>query len=60
MTDMFKLKVKLGKTYLLCLINAALNDELFFSIANHNLIVVEADAVYAKNFETNTLVIAPG
>ncbi|KAF2288659.1 hypothetical protein GH714_010041 [Hevea brasiliensis] len=31
--DTFKLKVKPGKTYLLRLINAALNDELFFSIA---------------------------
>nr|GLL26853.1 laccase-17-like [Ipomoea trifida] len=43
--DSFKLKVKAGKTYLLRLINAALNDELFFSIANHSLTVVEADAV---------------
>ncbi|KAM3739469.1 hypothetical protein ACB098_08G026400 [Castanea mollissima] len=58
--DTFKLKVKPGKTYLLRLINAALNDELFFSIANHSLTVVEADAVYVKPFETNTLLIAPG
>ncbi|KAL0347325.1 UNVERIFIED_CONTAM: Laccase-17 [Sesamum calycinum] len=43
--DTFKLKVKPGKTYMLRLINAALNDELFFSIANHNLTVVDADAV---------------
>jgi laccase len=60
LTDTFKLKVKPGKTYLLRLINAALNDELFFSIANHSLTVVEVDAVYVKPFETNTLVIAPG
>ncbi|XVF20019.1 hypothetical protein REPUB_Repub11eG0161900 [Reevesia pubescens] len=58
--DTYKLKVKPGKTYLLRLINAALNGELFFSIANHSLTVVEADAVYVKPFETNTLVIAPG
>jgi laccase len=58
--DTYKLKVKPGKTYLLRLINAALNDELFFSIANHTLIVVEADAVYVKPFETDTLLIAPG
>uniref|UniRef100_A0A8R7TG05 Laccase n=1 Tax=Triticum urartu TaxID=4572 RepID=A0A8R7TG05_TRIUA len=32
--DTFKLKVEPGKTYLLRLINAALNDELFFSVAN--------------------------
>ncbi|KAF6150319.1 hypothetical protein GIB67_034018 [Kingdonia uniflora] len=58
--DTFKLKVKPGKTYLLRLINAALNDELFFSIANHTLIVVDADAVYIKPFETDTILIAPG
>jgi laccase len=58
--DTFKLKVKPGKTYLLRLINAALNNELFFSIANHTLTVVEADAVYVKPFKTKTLLLTPG
>ncbi|GLT43284.1 hypothetical protein SLA2020_172460 [Shorea laevis] len=58
--DTFRLKVKPGKTYLLRLINAALNDELFFSIAKHSLTVVEADALYVKPFETQTILIAPG
>ncbi|KAL2481987.1 Laccase-17 [Abeliophyllum distichum] len=58
--DTLKLKVKPGKTYLLRLINAALNDELFFSVANHNLTVVEADAVYVKPFKTNIVLITPG
>ncbi|XP_030506013.2 laccase-17 isoform X1 [Cannabis sativa] len=58
--DTFKLKVKPGKTYLLRMINAALNDELFFSIANHTLKVVDVDAIYVKPFETNTILIAPG
>ncbi|XP_030475621.2 laccase-17-like isoform X2 [Syzygium oleosum] len=58
--DSFKLKVKPGKTYLLRLINAALNDELFFSIANHTLTIVETDATYVKPFKTRTLLIAPG
>ncbi|KAJ4979836.1 hypothetical protein NE237_010616 [Protea cynaroides] len=58
--DTFKLKVKPGKTYLLRLINAALNDELFFSISNHTVTVVEADAVYVKPFNTDTLLITPG
>lgn len=52
--------MKPGKTYMLRLINAALNDELFFSIANHNLTVVDADAVYVKSFKTNTVLITPG
>ncbi|OVA17827.1 Multicopper oxidase [Macleaya cordata] len=58
--DTFKLTVKPGKTYLLRLINAALNDELFFSIANHTLTVVEADAVYVKPFKTDIVLITPG
>ncbi|OUZ99275.1 Multicopper oxidase [Macleaya cordata] len=58
--DTFRLKVNPGKTYLLRLINAALNDELFFSIANHTLTVVDVDAIYVKPFTTKTLLIAPG
>lgn len=58
--DTFRLKVKPGKTYLLRLINAALNDELFFRIAKHKLKVVEADAIYVKPFKTHTLLITPG
>ncbi|ERN07940.1 hypothetical protein AMTRI_Chr08g203720 [Amborella trichopoda] len=58
--DTFKLKVERGKTYLLRLISAALNDELFFSIANHSLTVVEADAIYVKPFTTDIVLITPG
>ncbi|GAA0183884.1 oxidase [Lithospermum erythrorhizon] len=58
--DTFKLKVKPGKTYLLRMINAALNDELFFSIANHTLTVVEVDAIYVKPFQTDIILITPG
>ncbi|XP_028784367.1 laccase-17-like [Neltuma alba] len=58
--DTFKMRVKPGRTYLLRVVNAALNDELFFSIANHTLTVVEADAVYVKPFETKTILITPG
>ncbi|XP_031276856.1 laccase-17-like [Pistacia vera] len=58
--DAFKLKVKPGKLYLLRMINAALNDELFVSIANHTLTVVETDAVYVKPIKTNVVLITPG
>ncbi|PKA52467.1 Laccase-17 [Apostasia shenzhenica] len=58
--DTFTLRVKPGKTYLLRLINAALNDELFFSIANHSVTVVDVDAIYVKPFEASTLLITPG
>ncbi|XP_038685610.1 laccase-4-like [Tripterygium wilfordii] len=56
----YTLHVDSGKTYLLRIINAALNDELFFKIAGHNLTVVEVDASYTKPFQTDTIFIGPG
>ncbi|KAL8149887.1 hypothetical protein AgCh_006776 [Apium graveolens] len=56
----FAMEVESGKTYLLRIVNAALNDELFFAIAGHTLTVVEIDAVYTKPFTTNAILIAPG
>ncbi|KAI5081658.1 hypothetical protein GOP47_0001401 [Adiantum capillus-veneris] len=58
--DAFKLAVRPHKTYLLRIVNACLNDELFLSIANHTLTVVEIDATYTKPFTTNTILLAPG
>ncbi|GLJ19496.1 hypothetical protein SUGI_0352120 [Cryptomeria japonica] len=58
--DTFTLSVKPGKTYLLRIINAALNGELFFDIANHQMTVVEVDALYTKPLQTKSVVIAPG
>lgn len=45
---------------MLRIINAALNEELFFKIAKHKLTVVEVDATYVKPFKTDTILIAPG
>ncbi|KAL5550078.1 hypothetical protein UlMin_000254 [Ulmus minor] len=56
----FTLPVESGNTYLLRIINAALNEELFFKIAGHKLTVVEVDATYVKPFKIDTIVIAPG
>ncbi|XP_030529710.1 laccase-1 [Rhodamnia argentea] len=58
--DTFVRAVEPGKTYMLRIINAALNDELFFAVANHTLSVVEIDAVYTKPFSTQAIMIAPG
>ncbi|KAI4356013.1 hypothetical protein L6164_000067 [Bauhinia variegata] len=58
--DAYNLPVESGKTYLLRIINAALNEELFFKIAGHKLTVVEVDATYVKPFKIDTIVIAPG
>ncbi|KAK2658071.1 hypothetical protein Ddye_011123 [Dipteronia dyeriana] len=54
------MEVESGKTYMLRIINAALNDDLFFAIAGHNMTVVEIDAVYTKPFRTPAIPIAPG
>lgn len=56
----FSLQVASGKTYMLRIINAALNEELFFKIAGHKLTIVEVDATYTKPFTIETIVIAPG
>ncbi|KAK6935826.1 Multicopper oxidase, type 1 [Dillenia turbinata] len=58
--ETFKLKVKPRKRYMLRVINAALNDDLFFSIANHSLTVVDADGVYVKPFNADVILITPG
>ncbi|GAB2286073.1 Laccase-13 [Dionaea muscipula] len=52
--------VDAGETILLRIINAALNQQLFFAIANHQMTVVGADAAYTKLFTTNVLMIGPG
>ncbi|XP_073057731.1 laccase-3 [Primulina eburnea] len=55
-----KFHVKSGETVLLRIINAALNQELFFTIANHMLTVVGNDAAYNKQFTTRVLMLGPG
>ncbi|KAJ9175943.1 hypothetical protein P3X46_014442 [Hevea brasiliensis] len=49
-----------GETNLLRVINAALNQPLFFTIANHNFTVVGADASYLKPFTTSVIMLGPG
>jgi laccase len=49
-----------GETNLLRVINSALNQELFFTVANHKLTVVGADASYTKPFTTTVLMLGPG
>ncbi|XP_051121825.1 laccase-22-like [Andrographis paniculata] len=56
----YTLHVEHGKTYLLRIVNAAVNEELFFKIAGHQLTIVEVDASYTKPFKTDTIFIGPG
>ncbi|KAL2558071.1 Laccase-4 [Forsythia ovata] len=56
----YTLHVETGKIYLLRIVNAAVNEELFFRIAGHKLTIVEVDATYTKPFQTDTIFIGPG
>ncbi|KAL6003072.1 high-affinity glucose transporter [Asimina triloba] len=49
-----------GETSLLRVINAALNNELFFTVAGHKMTVVGADASYTKPFTTSVIMLGPG
>ncbi|XP_047070588.1 laccase-14-like [Lolium rigidum] len=60
MTGGYELAVRHGKTYLLRLINAALNYQLFFKVAGHAFTVVAADACYTDPYDTDVVVLAPG
>ncbi|KAF5736534.1 hypothetical protein HS088_TW14G00678 [Tripterygium wilfordii] len=52
--------IDFGETNLLRIINAGLNQPLFFTVANHRLTVVGADASYIKPFTTSVVVLGPG
>ena len=56
----FKLRVDYGKTYLLRMVNAAVQDMLFFAIAKHQLTVVGSDGSYVKPLKVDYITISPG
>ncbi|XP_042061693.1 laccase-14-like isoform X2 [Salvia splendens] len=58
--DTYKLQVEYGKRYLIKLINAAMNNIMFFKISNHNFTVVGADGAYTKPVWTDYAVLSPG
>ncbi|KAH7280492.1 hypothetical protein KP509_37G070300 [Ceratopteris richardii] len=56
----FVYHVSRGRVYMLRIINAALNFQMYFAIANHTLTVVEADAEYTQELLTDMIILAPG
>lgn len=52
--------VESGETNLLRVINSALNQQLFFTVANHKFTVVATDASYVKPFTTSVIMLGPG
>nr|GMC62557.1 laccase-14-like [Ipomoea batatas] len=57
--DTYKLTVEYGKTYLLRMVNAVMNNILFFSIANHQITVVGTDGAYTKPLTSDYIAISP-
>ncbi|WRX30223.1 Multicopper oxidase [Theobroma cacao] len=55
----FKLTMERCKTYLLHLINAAMNIIFFFAIKKHNLTVLRVDGSYTKPFSKQYITISP-
>ncbi|KAK7328183.1 hypothetical protein VNO77_22282 [Canavalia gladiata] len=58
--ESFKMIVHYGQTYLLRVINAVLDEELFFAIGKHKLTVVGKDGCYLKPIKTDYIMITPG
>ncbi|PPR97807.1 hypothetical protein GOBAR_AA22849 [Gossypium barbadense] len=56
----FRMEVDYEKTYLLRIINAAMNEQQFFTITNHTVIVVAQDASYVRRFKSDYILISPG
>uniref|UniRef100_J3N7W3 Laccase n=1 Tax=Oryza brachyantha TaxID=4533 RepID=J3N7W3_ORYBR len=59
-SEMYKLKVQANSTYLLRIINAAVNTPFFFKVAAHTFTVVAADASYTTPYKTDVIVVSPG
>lgn len=56
----YKVEVVQGRTYMLRIVNAALNNQLFFKVAGHTLTVVAVDASYTTPYTADVVVLAPG
>ncbi|GMJ02203.1 laccase 14 [Hibiscus trionum] len=56
----YRWRVDYGKTYLIRLVNALMNEEFFFAIAGHDLTVVGIDGSYLKPFTTSYVMLATG
>lgn len=58
--DVYEIQIVPRKIYLLRLINAGINMETFFTIANHRLTIVEVDGEYTKPYTTERVMLVPG
>jgi laccase len=56
----YRWMVDYGKTYLLRVVNAVMNAEIFYAVAGHNLTVVGMDGHYIKPISTTYIMVSPG
>ncbi|KAL6184684.1 hypothetical protein ACLB2K_046084 [Fragaria x ananassa] len=56
----YRRKVDYGKTYLLRIVNANIDADIFFAIAQHNFTVVGLDGAYIKPIDTTYILLSPG
>ncbi|KAL5698406.1 laccase [Ranunculus cassubicifolius] len=56
----FIMRVIQGKTYLLRIVNAGLDDHVFFKLAGHTFTVVAVDARYTQPYITDVIVLSQG
>ncbi|KAK1436393.1 hypothetical protein QVD17_02172 [Tagetes erecta] len=55
-----KMIVEYGKTYMIRMVNAAMNIFMFWAIAGHEVTIVGTDGAYTKPLKSNYVVISPG
>ncbi|XP_065847133.1 putative laccase-9 isoform X2 [Euphorbia lathyris] len=56
----YRFEVEYGKTYLLRVVNGAMNSQLFLAVAQHNLTIVGMDGSYLKPFNSSYIIVYPG
>lgn len=59
-TETFEFTMEQGKTYLLRIVNAVMDEDLFFGIAKHEMTLVAKDGIYTKQIKTHYIMITPG
>uniref|UniRef100_A0A9I9DIX1 Laccase n=1 Tax=Cucumis melo TaxID=3656 RepID=A0A9I9DIX1_CUCME len=58
--ETFEFTMEKGKTYLLRIVSAVMDEDLFFGIAKHKMTLVGKDGIYMKQIKTDYIMITPG
>ncbi|KAL0335146.1 UNVERIFIED_CONTAM: Laccase-14 [Sesamum radiatum] len=58
--ETFRMNVKHGERYLLRIVSAIMDENVFFSIAHHKFTLVGTDGFYTRPFQIDYIMITPG